>query len=101
MRCLSTQIMEENRNALIPDIYTIIPDLQLQGKEEYGDFQNLLKLQTDSGNAILNNCSEKGYKFAQYTCVVLIREKIVDNVKAATAFWLMNQQTYKERSSYQ
>lgn len=99
------KIIEDNINALKPIVNTIIfcgtHDLPLRGKEkDDGVFQDLLRLKIKSGDEILRKHLEKGQKNAQYTspkiqneilniCGVLIREKLVDNVKAASAFSIL------------
>ncbi|CAG9574772.1 unnamed protein product [Danaus chrysippus] len=90
------KIIEDNRNALLPIISTIVfcgtHDLPLRGKEkDDGVFQDLLQLKIKSGDEILRQHLEKGQKNAQYTspkiqneilniCGILIREKLVDNI---------------------
>ena len=94
------KIIEENKNAR-PIINTIVfcgtHDLQLRGKENDGGvFQDLLKLKIDSGDEILKKHLEKGDKNAQYTspkiqndilnlCGVVIREKLIVDVKSKSA----------------
>ncbi|CAB3225866.1 unnamed protein product [Arctia plantaginis] len=103
------KLIEENRNTLQPIVNTIIfcgtHDLPLRGKEnDEGVFRDLLKLKIDSGDEILRKHLEKGHKNAQYTspkiqneilniCGVLIREKLVDDVKAASAYSILADET--------
>ncbi|CAG9571742.1 unnamed protein product [Danaus chrysippus] len=99
------KIIDDNRNALLPIISTIVfcgtHDLPLRGKEkDDGVFQDLLQLKIKSGDEILRQHLEKGQKNAQYTspkiqneilniCGILIREKLVDNIRVASAFSIL------------
>ncbi|RVE46777.1 hypothetical protein evm_008561 [Chilo suppressalis] len=103
------KLIDENRNTLQPIVNTIIfcgtHDLPLRGKEnDEGVFRDLLKLKIDSGDEVLRKHLEKGHKNAQYTspriqneilniCGLLIREKLVDDVKAASAYSILADET--------
>lgn len=102
------QIIEENRKKLIPIISTILlcgkRDLALRGKEQDGNFEELLKFRVESGDKILENHLATCSKTAKYTshqiqnqlielCGSVIRQHIINEVSESVAFSVLADET--------
>ncbi|CAH1101700.1 unnamed protein product [Psylliodes chrysocephalus] len=102
------QIIEENRKKLVPIISTILlcgkRDLALRGKEEDGNFEELLKFRVESGDKLLENHLATCSKTAKYTshqiqnqlielCGKVIRQHIIDEANESVGFSVLADET--------